>query len=251
MEEDVLSYFCNKNGIPALSNSTKTNIASVFRADLGIYTDDARRILTYLPALRRKWKTIPYLTEKETDSIKSILVSEESNLTLRNRTIGMLLFFTGMRPSDISGLRFSNIDWQKEEIRILQRKTGNELVLPLTVYVGNAINDYINMERPKSRHPQIFICEFAPYAPISPRTVGHAADKLYEAAAIRQEIHNWRSAHLFQHNLATTFAEHDIPRPVISATLGHVDPNSPDHYLFADTKHLWDCALSIDKYPIF
>ena len=59
-----------------------------------------------------------------------------------------------------------------------------------------------------------------------------------------------KGAHLFRHNLATSFSRHDIPHPVISATLGHVDPDSLDHYLFADIRHLRDCAISIECYPV-
>ena len=130
---------------------------SVFEAQTGSYFDSARRILTYLPNLHRRRKNIQYLTEEEMSSVKDVLVSEKSSITLRNRAIGMLLFFTGMRSSDIAGLAFSDIDWEKEEIRIFQKKTGNELVLPLTASIGNAIYDYITMERPKSDSKRIFL----------------------------------------------------------------------------------------------
>lgn len=249
-EDTVLSYFCDESEKPALSSSTKVNIASVFHADLGVYTNAARTILAYLPALNRRRKNIQYLTEEEMSSVKDVLLSEKSNITLRNRAIGMLLYFTGMRSSDIAGLNFSDIDWEKEEIRLFQKKTGNELVLPLTASIGNALYDYITMERPQSDSQRIFLCERTPYKPISAGTVGNAAGKLYEAASIRQGKHDRKGAHLFRHNLATSFSRHDIPRPVISATLGHADPDSLDHYLFADIAHLRDCAISIECYPV-
>lgn len=249
-EDIVLSYFCDESGKPALSPSTKVNIASVFHADLGMYTNAARTILAYLPALNRRRKNIQYLTEEEMSSVKDVLVSEKSGITLRNRAIGMLLFFTGMRSSDIAGLAFSDIDWEKEEIRIFQKKTGNELVLPLTASIGNAIYDYITMERPKSDSKRIFLCEQTPHGPISAGTVGNAAGKLYKAAAVRQGEHDRKGAHLFRHNLAVSFSQNNIPRPVISATLGHADPDSLDHYLFADITHLRDCAISIECYPV-
>lgn len=185
-EDMVLSYFCDESGKPALSSSTKVNIASVFHADLGIHTNAARTILSYLPALNRRRKNIQYLTEEEMSSVKDVLMSEKSNITLRNRAIGMLLFFTGMRSSDIAGLTFSDIDWEKEEIRIFQKKTGNELVLPLTVSIGNTLYDYITMERPQSCSKKIFLCERPPCKPISAGTVGNDAGRLYEAAYIRQ-----------------------------------------------------------------
>lgn len=249
-EKDVLAYFMANNGREPLSSSTRVNIASVFRADIGIYTEDARRILSYLPALRRNRKTIQYLTEEEICSVRDAISCEASPISLRDRAIGMLLYFTGMRSSDVSSLCFSDIDWENDEIRITQKKTGNGLLLPLTAPVGNAIYDYISMERPESRHCQVFLCEQAPYRPISPGTVGNAAGRIYDAASIRQKPHDRRGSHIFRHNLAASFAGNGIPHPVISATLGHADPDSLDHYLFADIRHLRECSLSIEDFPV-
>lgn len=177
-EEVVLSYFCDESGKRTLSASTKVNIASVFHAELGVYSNAVRIILTYLPTLNRRRKNIQYLTEEEVASVKAVQVSEKSNIPLRNRAIGMLLFFTGMRSSDIAGLAFSDIDWEKEEIRIYQAKTGNELILPLIASIGNAIYDYITMERPQSDSKRLFLCERTPGKPVSADTVGNAAGKL-------------------------------------------------------------------------
>ena len=106
------------------------------------------------------------------------------------------------------------------------------------------------MERPQSGSKKIFLCEQTPCKPISAGTVGNAAGRLYEAASIRQGKQDRKGAHLFRHNLATSFSRNGIPRPVISATLGHADPDSLDHYLFADIAHLRDCAISIECYPV-
>jgi len=200
-EKEVLAYFTANNSRAPLSSSTRVNIASVFRADIGIYTEDARRILSYFTALRRNRKTIQYLTEEEICSVRDALSREESPLSMRDRTIGMLLYFTGMRSSDVSSLRFSDIDWEKDEIRMTQIKTGNGLLLPLTAPVGNAIYDYISVERPESGHSQVFLCEQAPYKPISPGTVGNVAGKIYDAASIRQGSYGRRGSHIFRHTL--------------------------------------------------
>ena len=249
-ECDVLSYFSDEKGNARMSSSTKVNIASVFEADLGCYATAARRILTYLTCLKRRRKTIQYLTEEEISAVKKILADNSSCLSFRNRAVGMLMYFTGMRCSDISSLHLHDIDWENDEIRIAQKKTGITLVLPLTAPIGNAVFDYISIERPESDHTEIFLCESAPYKPISPGTVGNIADKIYDAASIRQCNGDRRGAHLFRHNLASSFAGNGIARPVISSTLGHSDPDSIDHYLFADIKNIRNCAISIEKYPV-
>ena len=108
----------------SLSSSARSNIACVPKASIGICTEDARRILSYLPALRRNRKTIQYLTVEETCSVRDVLFQEDSLPSLRDRATGMLLYFTGMRFRATS-LCFSDINWKKDEIRMTQRKTRN------------------------------------------------------------------------------------------------------------------------------
>ncbi len=250
IETDVLKYFCDSNGELRLSSSTKVNIASVFGANLGEFTDSARRILTYLPKLKKRRKNIPYLTNEETDAIQNVLLNSSDSLNLRDRAIGTLLYYTGLRAGDIAALQFCNIDWKNEVINITQKKTGTPLTLPLTIPVGNAIYDYISKERPASRIPQIFLSETVPFGRIASGTVCNAAGKVYLAAGIRQDQGCRRGTHLFRHHLATSFISSGICRPVISATLGHTDPKSLDSYLYADICSLNKCSISIEKYPV-
>ena len=79
----------------------------------------------------------------------------------------MLLFYTGIRGCDILCMKFSDIDSKKEEIHIIQQKTSNALILPMSAAVGNAIYDYVAMERPSSEETYIFLCRTKPYGPMS------------------------------------------------------------------------------------
>jgi integrase len=249
-EDDALSFFTDDYGNVALSSCYKKEIAAVFKADLSSYTEASRRILAYLPMIRPKRKNIQYLTPEEIDSIHEILDDKNGELSLRNRAIGILLFFTGIRGCDIAEMEFSDIDWEKEEIRLTQQKTDGGLVLPLTATIGNAIYDYVNQERPKCLDSHVFLSGQLPYDPLKAKAMWWISSKIYAAASIRQNTGDRRGTHLFRYNLATSFAGSGIARPVISNTLGHANPNSLDYYLFADMIHLRECALSIADFPV-
>ncbi|WP_426157004.1 hypothetical protein [Lacrimispora sp. 38-1] len=90
-----------------------------------------------------------------------------------------------MRPCDISGLTLDGIDWENEEIRIVQNKTDVPLVLPLIAVIGNAIYDYITSERPESEGQHLFLGTNKPHDPIGLNAVWHVASKVYDAALIR------------------------------------------------------------------
>lgn len=207
-------------------------------------------IYAYLPPIRPKRNNIQYLTPEEVKSIHNLINNKDSVLSLRDKAIAKLLFFTGIRAGDIAEMRLYSIDWNLDEIKIIQQKTENILILPLTAVIGNAIYDYIINERPKSSDNHLFLSEVYPYYPFTAKAVWHQVEKIFKAASIRQEKGDRRGSYLFRYNVATSFLGKGVPRPVISKTLGHVSPASLDSYLHADFVHLKDCALSLKVFPI-
>jgi len=250
-EEAVLSFFLDGDGNLSKCSSYKKNIAAVFSVAADWKEDACIRILAYLPQIRPRRKNVQFLTPEEVASIRSAIDDENSGLSLRNKAIGKLLFYTGIRACDIAGMKRASIDWDADEIYVpQQQKTSQPLVLPLTATIGNSILDYIENERPDSSDDHLFLSEPYPHYPFKAGAVWHQSSKIYEEASIRQEHGDRRGTHLFRHNVATSFLGNGIARPVISNTLGQVDPNSLDAYLHSDIVHLKECALSIDGFSV-
>jgi hypothetical protein len=44
--------------------------------------------------------------------------------------------------------------------------------------------------------------------------------------------------------------ENGVARPIISRTLGHLEPASLEKYLGTDFMHLKECALSVERFPL-
>ena len=249
-EEAVISVFLAEDGTPRRSYAYKKNIAAVFRAYIPEAPEISNKILAYLPELRQNRKNIQYLEPDEAVLIKQALKSRESGLSLRDRAIGTLAFYTGMRCCDIAGLTANNIDWDNELISIRQQKTNAPLELPLSITVGNAIYDYLAGERPEVSCEYIFISELRPYKRLSERSIGSISYKIMKAACVRQNVGDRKGFHIFRHRVATELLGSGIPQPVISKVLGHTSPESLDAYLSADFRHLKECALSIEQFPM-
>lgn len=249
-EQHVISYFTDKNGNLMLSSTYKREIASILNADLGDHSENAKRLLQFLPAIQNRRKNIKYLTSEESALIRRALSDTENELTYRERAVGTLLFFTGLRAGDVANLRLSEIDWMQEQITLTQRKTGYPIIIPLSACVGNALYDYIVNERPQTQDDHVFLWCLPPYNPIDSTSIWPLSAKVYKAAGVRQARGERRGSHLFRHHLATHLAQQGVAQPVISDMLGHEDPHSLDHYLSADITHLRQCALSIEEYPV-
>ena len=248
-EDDVLSFFAGRDGRPALSHSYAKNVRAVLTSDLGPLAGDAHAVAALLPHIRPKRKNIQYLQPEEVEAVRAELDDPRSSLPLREKAMGALLLFAGLRACDIAGLTMDCIIWERDEIRIVQKKTGSPLVLPLTAPIGNAILDYLEGGRPESDDPHVFLALTRPHRPLAPASVWNCARRLYDAAGIRPRGER-RGTHLFRHNAATAMVGADVPRPVVSAVLGHDDPGSLDYYLSADIAHLRECALDVGRFPV-
>ena len=249
-EKDTLSFFLDSEGNITKSSGYKNQIAAVFKAAIDFKENECKLLLAYLPKMRRKRKNIQFLTQEEVESIHSLIDDEKSKLSLRDRAIGKLLFFTGIRACDIANLKLEDINWETDEIYISQQKTDHPLVLPLTATVGNSIYDYLVNERPINDDNHLFLGSVYPHYSFEAGAVYYQAGKIYKEAGIRQNKGDKRGTHLFRHHVATSFLGSGISRPIISQTLGHASPKSLDSYLHADFVHLKKCALSIEKFPV-
>lgn len=249
-EEAVLSIFMSSDGAQLRSYSYKKNIAAVLKACIPYCPETCPRVLAFLPALRETRKNLQYLTSEEIQKIKDSLADGENRITLRDKAIGILALYTGLRGCDIAGLTLDNIDWNRDLIHIRQQKTKIPLELPLTAIVGNAIYDYLTSERPHTKSRYTFVSQLKPYERLENGSIGNVAVRIMKVAGIRQSKGDRKGFHIFRHHLATTLLENGIPQPVISRTLGHTSPDSLESYLRADFPHLKECAISIECFPV-
>jgi len=208
-----------------------------------------KQILAYLPKFNPRKKVYPYLHDSEFKQILNYVMDTTNIMSYRDRAIMIIAMFTGLRGCDIAKLKFSNIDWEHEKICVCQKKTGREVSLPLRPIIGNAIWDYIEFERPEFQSEYIFLSNFGKVKPITHSAIQHLVEALFKRVNLRQDG-TLIGLHLFRHNLATQLLANGVSVPIISDVLGHDSPESLDPYVSAEHKHLKECALSIEDYPI-
>jgi integrase len=182
--------------------------------------------------------------------VEAALADDANGLSQRDRAIGCVLLFTGLRPSDVAALRCDEIDWDRDTIRLTQQKTGVPLELPLLPCVGNAIFDYATGDRGGGSDPHVFLSETWPHGGMSPKGVVHVACAVLDAAGIRQGEGDRRGARIFRAGVATSMMSDGADRAVISAALGHDDPRSTERYMGADVEGLRRRALDVSRFPL-
>ena len=248
-EDIVVPMFNPSNGSVNLTYSNRKCTINVIRAYSAFDPLNCSKVLAAIPPIKRVGKkNAQYLKEQEKQAVLFALNDLSNDLSLRERAIGTLAYYTGLRSSDMIALDMTSVDWARDLIFVKQQKTGVPLEIPVAAPVGNAIYDYICHERPTSECPAIFLTKNKPYRRL--RDMWNASDLIFSAANIRQSGNDREGLHLFRHHVATSLMGRGVPQAVISDALGHADPKSLEAYLSADMSNLRTCALSIESFPV-
>lgn len=248
-EEDILNYFYD-----ATSDAIIRGYDLLYKIKYILNTSlnknpGCSRIIPLLPIIRKRTRVYQALNEDEIEKLRVFLMDETSRISRRDRAILIIALYTGMRGGDIMSLTFSDIDWKMNLITLNQNKTGTPLTIPLRPVVGNAIWNYITLERPHSTCKNIFMLADKRIAPITPAAIRSITVPVFEKSGIRQNGET-TGLYLFRHNMATTLLRKGVKPLVLSSILGHESPDSLTPYLATEITSLKRCALNIDDFPI-
>lgn len=181
------------------------------------------------------------------ESVPTVL-KEEQRLTLMNlpkaktvkeareKAVILCALRLGLRKSDIYKLKFTEIDWGKQKISLIQKKTRNPLLLPLPKDVGNAIADYILNFRPECSSVFVFISLGAPYKAI---TGGDILKQKFEIPPLSTGYH------ILRRTCATYYLNKGIGALTIINILGQQDLSSIDCYLSLEKSQMEQNSLRL------
>lgn len=244
-EDIVLSYF---DGEVKRGHTTSRLIIRFIKLVMDYIGEDiAFRIDAIIPRVQKYHRLYRGLTEAERNAIEAVILNGHDTLSLKDRAICALAFYTGLRACDIINLRFSNIDWRRNIISLIQVKTHKELQLRLLPSYGNLLFDYIREERPKVKDTFIFLRPSC--TPLDTHDTYRSTVKLLHAAGINIDGAK-RGIHLLRHSLATALIVKDTNFAVVTATLGHKSARATYTYLSSEAESLRKCSLDGDKFPI-
>jgi len=196
-----------------------------------------------LAGVKRSHAILPVLSDEDQQQVVQACVSK--SVTARDAAITLLALTTGMRACDIIGLRLDNIDWRGATIAIVQQKTHNPLMVPLTALVTAKLADYVLDERPASADDHVFLRGLAPHVGLA----DHAS--IYRVTAVvfaKAGVTSVKAGTQFlRHNAASRMLRAAVPLPTISAVLGHADPDSTNQYMAVDQDQLLQCVLEVPE----
>jgi len=198
---------------------------------------------------RSNYKSQPKLPSTYSkEEVEELITSVERSSSVGKRDYAIIILAArlGLRASDIANLRFENILWEQNTIRLVQYKTGKEIELPLLPEIGNAIIDYLKYGRRPSEEPFVFLTACSPITPIRPAVVGNRVQHAFANAGLCSKNRR-HGSHALRHSLAGRLLERKTVLSVISEVLGHENTGSTNFYLRVDLTSMRQCALDVPE----
>lgn len=195
-----------------------------------------------VPTLRTyKLATLPRgLTEVQAQKVLQ-RPDRRTNAGRRDYSILQLLYTYGVRSGQVRALRLEDINWAENQILFKASKHGKDILLPLTVEVGESMLDYLHYARPHCAYPEVFLTCRAPYRPLGcHHTISEIVRRHIRTAGI--DIPH-KGAHTFRHGFATRMLLNGHSLKSIADVLGHRHIGTTFLYTKVDFNALKQVAL--------
>jgi len=167
-------------------------------------------------------------------------VDRRSAVGRRDYAILLLLVTYGLRGREVAALTLDDIDWERERLKVPERKAGHSTAYPLSPIVGQAIVDYLKHGRPQATDRYIFHRVMAPLAPMTDGAVsGRASYYLHKAGVPVPRP----GSHTLRHTCVQRLIDAHFPLKVIGDYVGHASAESTAIYAKVSLENLREVAV--------
>lgn len=170
----------------------------------------------------------------------------EAAPNLLHRTLLMLLYSTGLRRTEASLLKVSDIDSERRVIHVRHGKGSRDRDVPLTARLLEALRQYWRWKKPRVYLFPSTAGHRGVEQPISDETVWYACHRAAVKAGIQKPI----GPHTLRHSFATHLLEAGADLRTIQLLLGHRELKHTIVYLHLSQRHLHAALNPLEQIEI-
>ena len=147
---------------------------------------------------------------------------------LRDRAMLETLYATGLRVSELVGLRALEVSLNEGVVRVVQGKGGKDRLVPLGAEAAHWIDRYSRQARPELAGAKVSDALFVTAR--AQAMTRQAFWQLIKKYALQADIHAPLSPHVLRHAFATHLLNHGADLRVVQMLLGHADISTTQIY---------------------
>ncbi len=181
------------------------------------------------------WKRIPdVLSQPEIEAIINASLGKKGQL-IRDNAILELFYASGMRVSELVGLKVENINFEVGYVRCLG-KGRKERVIPIGQRSRDAIRKYCDGVRPKLLKGKTSSALFV--SRLGQKITRQGIWKMIKHYAKKANIQKTIKPHTLRHTFATHLLQHGADLRSVQEMLGHADISTTQIYTHVDRDRL-------------
>jgi len=232
----VQKYLCELAGGPKSENSAKRALAAIrmflrYAKMRGLIEDDGTEVLES----PKTWQRLPIVCNKQQVLKLLEAPSPQEPFYLRDRAMLELLYATGMRASELAGLKTTDLNLDIGYLRCFG-KGNKERVIPVGKMAIAATFDYLRDLRPTLARPQsgAFVLLSRTGRPLSRIEIWRLVKKYAVRAGMPRNV----TVHTLRHCFATHLLSGGADLRSVQEMLGHVDIGTTQIYTHVDHERL-------------
>lgn len=229
ISEDELKKFIVENLQKNSANSIILFLSAIKYAYLNILHKD---ITSTIKRPRRDKKIPEVLSKEEIKALINILDNEKSRLMVS------LIYACGLRVSELTHLKLSDLDFDSKTGNIKQAKGRKDRVFNIPSFLLLPLQNY-SLEQKKLKKDYLFT---GPNGKLSSRNIQKIVSGAAKRAGIKKEVH----PHTLRHSFATHLLENGIDIRMIQELLGHSDLSTTQIYTHVSREELRKIKSPLD-----
>jgi integrase/recombinase XerD len=242
---DLLQYLehlrqARHNGASAL-NRQATVLRNFYRAMVALgHLEPRQNPMAHFPKIKAAPRKLPTTLSRE--EVSALLEQPETDTVLgvRDRALLTLLYGTGIRASECSGLAERDINWEERTIRVTG-KGGHERTIPLNEEVLHVLRQYRLARGGVKGHDPFFRSREG--KALSRNAIYDRVRSHARRARITQRV----SPHRLRHTFATHLVQAGVNLVTLRDLLGHRQVTSTQIYIHLTAQ---DLRQATDKHPV-
>jgi len=232
----VQKYLCEMAGGPKSENSAKRALVAIrmllrFAKLRGHIEDDGTGMLE----TPKTWQRLPTVCNKQ--QVLKLLEAPcpEEPFYLRDKAILELLYATGVRASELAGLKTTDLNLDIGYLRCFG-KGNKERIIPVGKVAIEATNQYLRHLRPRLAKPQshAFLLLSRTGGPLTRIEIWRLVKKYALRAGMPRNV----TVHTLRHCFATHLLSGGADLRSLQEMLGHVDIGTTQIYTHVDHERL-------------
>ena len=177
-------------------------------------------------------KRLPvYVNSEDMDRMMDRLEFGPDFKTAMHSTILSLLYHTGIRLTELIGLKISDVDTSAEQIKVLGKR-NKERIVPLGAEIMSQLTGLLMKRKDMGTDPHLFVTDRGKQ--LYPRYVYRVVN---EALSVYSDVSK-RSPHTLRHTFATHLLRNGADLNAIKELLGHANLAATQIYTHNSIEHL-------------